>query len=166
MKQDLRARFERLGPVHSVERVSSGSPGALILRLAKGTRLNLIEATRALAKRGVKVASAKRAIETMVEKGEVIVVVPMVENLKTLGNDLRKAGVLPHRVSHDRVDVKALRTSLAMTQEEFAARYGLNRRNVEKWEAGKPISPTANAYLLVIQREPDAAAAALEREIA
>ena len=166
MKQKLKARLEQLGPVHSVERVSSGSRVDLILRLAKPTRLNLIDATRALAKRGMKVVSAKRAIETVVEKGQAIAIVPTVEDLKALAVDLRKAGIAPSRIIHNRVDVKALRASLQMTQEEFAARYGLNRRNVEKWETGKEISPATNAYLWVIQHEPDTVAAALEQEMA
>ena len=53
------------------------------------------------------------------------------------------------------IDVKAIRTKLAMTQEEFAGRFGFSVNTVRHWEQGlrRPEGPT-RAYLLVIDRAP------------
>jgi len=61
-----------------------------------------------------------------------------------------------------RIDVRAIRTRLRMTQEEFAARFGFSINTVRHWEQGKrqPEGP-ARAYLLVIDRAPKAVQKAL-----
>lgn len=55
----------------------------------------------------------------------------------------------------ERIDVRAIRTKLGMTQEEFAARFGFSVNTLRHWEHGKrqPEGPT-RAYLLVIDRAP------------
>ncbi len=65
-----------------------------------------------------------------------------------------------HVPSH--VDVKAIRTKLRMTQHAFAARFGFSINTLRHWEQGKraPEGPT-RAYLLVIDRAPDAVQKAL-----
>lgn len=62
----------------------------------------------------------------------------------------------------ERIDVKAIRSKLAMTQEEFAGRFGFSVRTLRHWEQGarQPEGP-ARAYLLVIDRAPQAVQAAL-----
>ncbi len=62
-----------------------------------------------------------------------------------------------------RVDVRAIRTKLGMTQEEFAARFGFSVNTLRHWEQGKrqPEGPT-RAYLMVIDRAPKAVQKALE----
>jgi putative transcriptional regulator len=59
-------------------------------------------------------------------------------------------------------DVKALRSRLGMTQEQFAHAYRLPIGTVRDWEQGRtrPDAP-ALALLVVIEREPDAARRAL-----
>jgi putative transcriptional regulator len=59
-------------------------------------------------------------------------------------------------------DVKALRTRLGMTQEQFAHAYRLPVGTVRDWEQGRtrPDAP-ALALLAVIEREPEAARRAL-----
>ena len=53
------------------------------------------------------------------------------------------------------VDVRAIRTKLGMTQQEFAGRFGFSVNTLRHWEQGKrqPEGPT-RAYLLVIDRAP------------
>lgn len=60
------------------------------------------------------------------------------------------------------IDVKAIRTRLAMTQEEFAGRFGFSVNTLRHWEQGsrQPEGPT-RAYLMVIDRAPDAVQDAL-----
>lgn len=62
-----------------------------------------------------------------------------------------------------RVDVKAIRARLDMTQEEFAGRFGFSVNTLRHWEQGsrQPEGPT-RAYLLVIERAPKAVQKALQ----
>jgi putative transcriptional regulator len=54
-----------------------------------------------------------------------------------------------------RIDVRAIRTKLGMTQEEFAAEFGFSVNTLRHWEQGnrQPEGPT-RAYLIVIDRAP------------
>ena len=60
------------------------------------------------------------------------------------------------------IDVRAIRTKLGMTQDEFAGRFGFSVNTLRHWEQGKrqPEGPT-RAYLLVIDRAPKAVQKAL-----
>lgn len=60
--------------------------------------------------------------------------------------------------------IKTLRRALALTQEEFAARYHIPVGTLRDWEQGRsePDQP-ARAYLLVIARDPEGVRAALKR---
>jgi putative transcriptional regulator len=63
----------------------------------------------------------------------------------------------------ERIDVKAIRARLGMTQEEFAGRFGFSVNTLRHWEQGsrQPEGPT-RAYLLVIDRAPQAVQKALQ----
>lgn len=63
----------------------------------------------------------------------------------------------------ERVDVKAIRAKLAMTQEEFAGRFGFSVNTLRHWEQGsrQPEGPT-RAYLIVIDRASQAVQQALQ----
>lgn len=60
------------------------------------------------------------------------------------------------------IDVKAIRTKLGMTQLAFAKRFGFSIKTLQQWEQKQrvPEGPT-RAYLLVIDRDPDAVQRAL-----
>jgi putative transcriptional regulator len=60
------------------------------------------------------------------------------------------------------IDVRAIRDRLGMTQQEFAVRFGFSVNTVRHWEQGRrvPEGPT-RAYLMVIDREPQAVQKAL-----
>ena len=60
------------------------------------------------------------------------------------------------------IDVRAIRTRLGMTQQQFAVSFGFSVNTVRHWEQGRrvPEGPT-RAYLLVIDREPKAVQKAL-----
>jgi putative transcriptional regulator len=62
----------------------------------------------------------------------------------------------------DRIDVRAIRSRLGLTQEAFADRFGFSVNTLRHWEQGKrqPEGPT-RAYLLVIDRAPNAVLKAL-----
>jgi putative transcriptional regulator len=63
----------------------------------------------------------------------------------------------------EKIDVKAIRTRLNMTQQEFAGRFGFSVNTLRHWEQGtrQPEGPT-RAYLLVIERAPKAVQKALQ----
>lgn len=60
------------------------------------------------------------------------------------------------------VDVRAIRTRLGMTQQEFSICFGFSINTLRHWEQGRriPEGPT-RAYLVVIDREPEAVQKAL-----
>lgn len=62
----------------------------------------------------------------------------------------------------EQIDVKAIRSKLGMTQEEFAGRFGFSIKTLRHWEQKLrvPEGP-ARAYLLVIDRDPKAVQKAL-----
>ncbi len=61
-----------------------------------------------------------------------------------------------------RIDVKAIRVRLGMTQREFATRFGFSVNTLRHWEQGKRHPEGASrAYLLVIDRNPRAVRNAL-----
>ena len=62
-----------------------------------------------------------------------------------------------------KIDVKAIRTKLGMTQEAFAGRFGFSVNTLRHWEQGlrQPEGPT-RAYLVVIDRAPKAVQKALQ----
>lgn len=73
----------------------------------------------------------------------------------------RKLGVFKYNVP-DRVDVRAVRRKVGLSQQEFAARYALSVRTVQQWEQGRSEPELAvRAYLTVIERNPEAVLKAL-----
>ena len=64
----------------------------------------------------------------------------------------------------EKIDVKAIRVKLQMTQVEFAERFGFSVNTLRHWEQGsrEPEGP-ARAYLTVIDREPKAVQRALAK---
>ncbi len=76
-----------------------------------------------------------------------------------------EADIASYKISVPRkVDVKALRTRMRLTQEQFAARYNLNVARVRDWEQGRSQPDGAvRAYLTVIEQEPGAVERALRK---
>jgi putative transcriptional regulator len=64
-----------------------------------------------------------------------------------------------------RIDVRAIRQRLGMTQQEFSGRFGFSVNTLRHWEQGKrqPEGPT-RAYLIVIDRAPKAVQKALRAD--
>jgi putative transcriptional regulator len=61
----------------------------------------------------------------------------------------------------EKVDVRAIRSRLGLTQEAFGLRYGFGKR-VRDWEQGRKHPDAATrAFLIVIAREPEAVSRAL-----
>lgn len=158
MDSSLRERFARLGPIQAIDRVTSGSPAVFVLRLAlDGSRPRTIDATHALARRGLSLLRAKRAVESLLEKGRVFVDLPMVEDTSVLTDDLAKAGIAAAWIQPDlTVNVRELRERLSLTREQFAVRYGIEVETLRNWETGKrEPDTTARSYLRAISNAPE-----------
>ena len=62
----------------------------------------------------------------------------------------------------DQIDAARIRRKIKMSQSQFAAYFGVNVRTVQEWEQGRVVpSGAARAFLIVIDREPDAVRRAL-----
>ena len=62
----------------------------------------------------------------------------------------------------EKVDVKAIRRKLGLSQSVFAAAFGLSLHALRNWEQGKrQPDPAARAYLRVIEAAPDVVRRAL-----
>jgi putative transcriptional regulator len=56
----------------------------------------------------------------------------------------------------ERIDVKAIRNRMRLSQADFANRFGLSVHTLRNWEQGKrQPDPAARAYLKVIEKIPD-----------
>jgi putative transcriptional regulator len=160
-----RARFERQASDRASDRVPSGSPALLNLRLdPNADQVNSIAAIESLARRHLPLLKAKRAIETVLTDGRNHFQVPKVEDGQRLEAELHAAGLtvkvamLPGRA----IDVKALRERLSVSQEQFAPRYRINLdvlRNCEQ-HRNEP-DPIGRTVLEMIERDPAGAETAL-----
>src|SRR3990170_4705923 len=150
MQSKLKERLARLGPIRGVDRVVSGSPAVLVLRVGR-ERPDTIAAIHALAKRGMSLLKAKRAVEAAIGS-EAVFEAPTIENLQTLAGELREAGFEVAQIERKAAfNVRALRERLGMSQEAFAYRYGLETAAVRNWEQGRrPLEGTALSYLRAI----------------
>ena len=129
-----------------------------VLRLAlDGPRPRTIDAIHALARRGLSLLRAKRAVESLLEKGRVFVDLPMVEDIQVLTDELAKAGITGAWIQPDlTVNVRELRERLDLTREQFAIRYGLEVETLRNWETGKrEPDTTARSYLRAIANAPE-----------
>lgn len=62
----------------------------------------------------------------------------------------------------DEIDVARIRKKVLLSQAEFAAYFGVSVRTVQEWEQGRALpSGPARAFLVVIDREPQAVRRAL-----
>ena len=79
----------------------------------------------------------------------------------------RKAsyGCKPH--VPEEIDIRRIRRKVRMSQTEFAEHFGVSVRTVQDWEQGRRVpSRASRAFLMVIDREPEAVQRALARNAA
>ena len=164
MHSKLKARLARLGPIRDADQSPSGSPVKVVLRPLHDRRgLNKpVTAIQVLAAAGLSMLRSKRAYEAMIEQGETVIVLPAVSDLTATVKALSRAGVTLSTFANEIVDVKALRTQLGLSQEQFALRYNLALATVQNWEQGRVPDAAANNYLRVIAADPVLAAKAQE----
>jgi DNA-binding transcriptional regulator YiaG len=135
----------------------------MFLRPATNRKFKPVSATLALAKRGLSLLKAKRAVEEMVKKGLAVLELPMVEDRRAVQAELIEAGVSARPRAEGLVNVKHLRKRLGLTQEQFALRYGIDIDTLQNWERMRRIpDQPAQRLLRVIEMLPNEASAAQE----
>jgi len=67
----------------------------------------------------------------------------------------------------DEINVQRIRHKVEMSQSEFAGYFGVSKRTVQEWEQGRRVpSGASRAFLLVIDKEPEAVRRALMSTVA
>jgi hypothetical protein len=93
-RSSLRERLERLGPVRDIDRVRSGSAEDFLLCTGpRNDPVDAIAASMSLARRGVSLLKAKRAIEAALLDGRAYIHLPNVDDAAAVVAELRAAGV-------------------------------------------------------------------------
>ena len=84
-----------MGPTQAIDHVKFGTAAVFALRLTeKGLpAVRAVSAALTLAKRGLSLRDAKRAVEDLLESGATVVELPTVENGAAVVRDLALAGV-------------------------------------------------------------------------
>lgn len=161
----FKERLARLGPIRAVDRVPSGSRVVVELRVADVSKVKVVTATEILARRGLSMLKAKRAVEAALAAGSHRLIVPTVENIESLTADLATADIEAVTVADWEPDVAAIRGALGLTQEQFCLHFGLTLDTLQNWETGRrtKLDSVACAYLRTIACAPDVVAAAQAR---
>lgn len=167
MNAGLKELFGRPGQIQDVDRNRSGLRESLVLRPEGATfTINAIAVTRILAKCGLRLLRAKRAVEDVIAGNEVTLVLPRVTSRDHLVEELAAAGVQgkflrkrPHIKSKSVAGkwVKKVREGAGLTQEQFAVVYGVDLKTLQKYEQCVSI-PAASvlSYFQMIEADPEA----------
>ena len=110
-------------------------------------------------------------MERATTQGEAIVELPAVDNLRQTFRGLQDAGFsisVPHTPTAKAIasTLRRVRESLALTQQEFAVKYGFTIDALQNWEQERrPPARWLLAYLHMIEKDPRAAAEVLEDKL-
>ena len=76
--------------------------------------------------------------------------------VQTAGKPGPKKGIAVHHLKvPEKVDVKAIREHIGLSQADFAARFGFNLRTLQHWEQGDRIPRGyARILLILVYKEP------------
>jgi DNA-binding transcriptional regulator YiaG len=162
MNSSLRARLGNRAQIRDISPRASGSSAAYVLK-ASAEFAKTVAAARLFIRGGITPSRAKSLVERLLVGDSIAVIVPAVESAAAFDKSLAALGLKTERRAIPRhIDVAEIRRRLALTQEEFAARFGLNVATVRNWEQGRsePDEP-ARGYLAVIATHPEIAEAAV-----
>lgn len=117
---------------------------------------DVFEIARLLVRAGVPVRTAKKTIDSLAGGRTAYVEATAVADYEIFKKRLMSQNIRVHRIVRRRVDVKALRARLGISQEAFAGRYGLDVKTLQNWEQGRtePEGPAAT-LLQLIERDPE-----------
>ncbi len=157
----LKELLARPAPIRTGARGPSAIHADFALR-ATGPLARPVSVAQTLAAHGLGLRKAHAALNRLAE-GETVVVRMPAADTAALRRELKelKVDATPRQVPEN-VDVRAIRDRLGLTQLEFAARFGLDRRRRAELGTG-PTRPDRNARILlrVIAHRPGAVEQAL-----
>ena len=162
MDSSLRALSGNRVQIRDISPRKSGSTAAYVFGPSPEFT-KTVSAARLLIRNGLSPSKAKSLVERLWARERVAAVVPHVQSLADFERELAAFGVTAQRREIPRhIDVAAIRARLSLTQEEFAARFGLSVSTVRNWEQGRsePDEP-ARGFLAVIAAHPEIAEAAI-----
>lgn len=145
--------------IRAVRPRSTSVDADYVLEARLGSFTQTVAAAQALIRRGVTPSKAKSIVERLLGGERCALVVPRPDSPRRFGEAMEAIGIQAHRREAPRsIDVAALRRGLGLTQDEFAARFGLKLATVRNWEQ-KRATPddAARAFLAVIARDPEVA---------
>lgn len=122
-----------------------------------------VTVARTLVGAGLSLRKAHEVLDRLAADEAVPVILPAVADAAEAAAHLGSLGVaLEWRRPPETIDVKAVRERLALTQAEFAARFGFELDTVQNWEQGRnaPDGPT-RTLLRIIEQNPEAVENAL-----
>lgn len=142
----------------SPDQSSSGGEAVRMLLIPPTSRRlgHLLEVARLLVRTGVTVRTAKKVTDELSAGRVAYVQTPSVTDYERVRRSLMSHNVAVHQIKPRKVDVKALRIRIGISQEAFAGRYGLDVATVRNWEQGRtePEGPAAT-LLQLIDRDPE-----------
>lgn len=161
-KSSLKERFGQRVQIREIDRVPSGSPVRLSLRL--GDSPNTPEAARILARRHVSLRTAHRALSDLLAGARsAVLLAPCVEDRDRLLSELAAVGVFARPHETPEVDPRTVRERTGLSQDEFALRYGLDVATIRNWEQGRSKPDAAGrAVLWTIAYYPEAVEQSIE----
>ncbi len=121
--------------------------------------MQVVPAALTLAECGISLLKAKRALEQAMETGLAYLILPAVSQADALVERLAALGLSAKITTPPpEVSVREVRESLGLTQEQFAACFGLELRTIQSYEAGRR-KPDRNVRALInlIRRDPERA---------
>ncbi len=153
----FRERLEQPVPVPAAAPLPSGSSAHAVLT-RQGPLDRPVTVAETLRNLGLTLRQAHTILNRLVADEAVVVSLPMVADPVATAADLWRLGVgVEWRRAPDKVDVKAIRGRLGLTQAAFAARFGLELDSVRNWEQGRYApDPIARTLLKVIDQSPEA----------
>jgi DNA-binding transcriptional regulator YiaG len=157
---ELRARFERLGPLPAAAPVPSHSDEtcAVLLR-REGPLHRPIDVMKRLRWCGVSLKTAHGMVNQLAEFGTAVCQIPVDNDLVALASDLKSMNVSLHRrriIDEPTTFIAGLRARHALSQRELADALGVDVRTLQNWEQGRN-RPDAAALtlMLLFDRSPD-----------
>jgi DNA-binding transcriptional regulator YiaG len=147
----------RIRTVPSKPSISNGVELSLLFAPIKPKQfVDAIAAAYLLVDAGLSPRGARRVVDGVLDNQSIFSVLPNVGDYTRLKRELAKLGVAVSRIEKRAVDVKALRQSRNLSQEDFAGRYGIDLATLRNWEQGRttPDGP-AMTLLQLIERDPE-----------
>ena len=134
----------------------SGSPVRLRLTLSEPPH-RLINAARAMRYRHLPLRSAKGTIDRLAEFRAVEVLLPVVEDVERLTEEMTEAGVVAEALDLPvRLDAHTVRSLHNLSVADFADSFRLDPATVEAWEATDDPDPATVSLLRTIAYAPNA----------